>query len=105
MTAKWDAWGLRLDLHGDGRTVRGYVPVFGSTITAATSVGPTGGHRRYAPGHGVANLPRPHCGGSPKVNCATCLPGVYRPLLGVDMAKDFAKLTVAQMANARRVSI
>jgi photosynthetic reaction center cytochrome c subunit len=32
---------------------------------------------------------------SPKVNCATCHNGVYKPLFGVSMAKDFPELTVA----------
>jgi photosynthetic reaction center cytochrome c subunit len=34
-------------------------------------------------------------GDSPKVNCATCHAGVYKPLFGVSMAKDFPELTVA----------
>ena len=34
-------------------------------------------------------------GDSPKVNCATCHNGVYKPLFGVSMAKDFPELTVA----------
>ena len=33
-------------------------------------------------------------GDSPKVNCATCHNGVYKPLFGVGMAKDFPELTV-----------
>ena len=32
-------------------------------------------------------------GDSPKVNCATCHNGVYKPLFGVSMAKDFPELT------------
>jgi photosynthetic reaction center cytochrome c subunit len=32
-------------------------------------------------------------GDSPKVNCATCHEGVYKPLFGVSMAKDFPELT------------
>lgn len=32
-------------------------------------------------------------GDSPKVNCATCHSGVYKPLFGVSMAKDFPELT------------
>ena len=32
----------------------------------------------------------------PKVNCATCHNGVYKPLFGVGMAKDFPELTVAK---------
>jgi photosynthetic reaction center cytochrome c subunit len=35
-------------------------------------------------------------GDSPKVNCATCHNGVYKPLFGVGMAKDFPELTVAK---------
>ena len=31
-------------------------------------------------------------GDSPKVNCATCHNGVYKPLFGVSMAKDFPEL-------------
>jgi len=31
-------------------------------------------------------------GDSPKVNCATCHQGVYKPLFGVSMAKDFPEL-------------
>jgi photosynthetic reaction center cytochrome c subunit len=34
-------------------------------------------------------------GDSPKVNCATCHNGVYKPLFGVSMTKDFPELTVA----------
>ncbi len=34
-------------------------------------------------------------GDSPKVNCATCHNGVYKPLFGVSMVKDFPELTVA----------
>ena len=34
-------------------------------------------------------------GDLPKVNCATCHQGVYKPLFGVSMAKDFPELTVA----------
>jgi len=34
-------------------------------------------------------------GDSPKVNCATCHNGVYKPLFGATMAKDFPELTVA----------
>ena len=34
-------------------------------------------------------------GDSPKVNCTTCHNGVYKPLFGVSMAKDFPELTVA----------
>jgi photosynthetic reaction center cytochrome c subunit len=34
-------------------------------------------------------------GDSPKVNCATCHNGVYKPLFGVGMAKDFPELTAA----------
>ncbi len=34
-------------------------------------------------------------GDSPKVNCATCHNGVYKPLFGVSMAKDFPELTGA----------
>jgi photosynthetic reaction center cytochrome c subunit len=34
-------------------------------------------------------------GDSAKVNCATCHQGVYKPLFGVSMAKDFPELTVA----------
>jgi photosynthetic reaction center cytochrome c subunit len=34
-------------------------------------------------------------GDSPKVNCATCHNGVYKPLFGVSMAKDFPELTTA----------
>jgi photosynthetic reaction center cytochrome c subunit len=34
-------------------------------------------------------------GDSAKVNCATCHQGVYKPLFGVGMAKDFPELTVA----------
>ncbi len=29
---------------------------------------------------------------SPKVNCATCHNGVYKPLFGVSMARDFPEL-------------
>jgi len=32
-------------------------------------------------------------GDSPKVNCTTCHQGVYKPLFGVSMAKDFPELT------------
>ena len=32
-------------------------------------------------------------GDSPKVFCATCHNGVYKPLFGVSMAKDFPELT------------
>jgi photosynthetic reaction center cytochrome c subunit len=32
-------------------------------------------------------------GDSPKVNCATCHNGVYKPLFGASMAKDFPELT------------
>ncbi len=35
-------------------------------------------------------------GDSPKVNCATCHNGVYKPLFGATMAKDFPELTRAQ---------
>jgi photosynthetic reaction center cytochrome c subunit len=35
-------------------------------------------------------------GDSPKVNCATCHNGVYKPLFGATMAKDFPELTKAQ---------
>lgn len=35
-------------------------------------------------------------GDSPKVNCATCHNGVYKPLFGVSMAKDFPELTSAK---------
>jgi photosynthetic reaction center cytochrome c subunit len=38
-------------------------------------------------------------GDSPKVNCATCHNGVYKPLFGVSMAKDFPELTVRSAAN------
>ena len=34
-------------------------------------------------------------GDSPKVNCATCHDGVYKPLFGVSMAKDFPELNAA----------
>ena len=34
-------------------------------------------------------------GDSPKVNCTTCHQGVYKPLFGVSMAKDYPELTVA----------
>jgi photosynthetic reaction center cytochrome c subunit len=34
-------------------------------------------------------------GDSPKVNCATCHNGVYKPLFGASMAKDFPELTSA----------
>ena len=34
-------------------------------------------------------------GDSPKVNCTTCHNGVYKPLFGVSMAKDFPELTKA----------
>ena len=34
-------------------------------------------------------------GDSAKVNCATCHNGVYKPLFGVSMAKDFPELTTA----------
>ena len=34
-------------------------------------------------------------GDSPKVNCTTCHQGVYKPLFGVSMVKDFPELTVA----------
>jgi photosynthetic reaction center cytochrome c subunit len=34
-------------------------------------------------------------GDSPKVNCATCHNGVYKPLFGVSMAKEFPELTPA----------
>jgi photosynthetic reaction center cytochrome c subunit len=34
-------------------------------------------------------------GDSPNVNCATCHNGVYKPLFGAAMAKDFPELTVA----------
>ncbi len=34
-------------------------------------------------------------GDSPKVNCTTCHAGVYKPLFGVGMSKDFPELTVA----------
>lgn len=33
-------------------------------------------------------------GDSPKVNCTTCHQGVYKPLFGVSMIKDFPELTV-----------
>jgi photosynthetic reaction center cytochrome c subunit len=32
-------------------------------------------------------------GDAPKVNCATCHNGIYKPLFGVSMAKDFPELT------------
>ncbi len=32
-------------------------------------------------------------GDSPKVDCATCHNGVYKPLFGVSMIKDFPELT------------
>jgi photosynthetic reaction center cytochrome c subunit len=35
-------------------------------------------------------------GDSPKVNCATCHNGVYKPLFGVAMAKDFPELTAGK---------
>jgi photosynthetic reaction center cytochrome c subunit len=35
-------------------------------------------------------------GDSPKVNCATCHNGVYKPLFGVSMVKDFPELQAAQ---------
>jgi photosynthetic reaction center cytochrome c subunit len=35
-------------------------------------------------------------GDSPKVNCATCHNGVYKPLFGVGMAKDFPELTAGK---------
>jgi len=35
-------------------------------------------------------------GDSPKVNCATCHNGVYKPLFGVSMTKDFPELTTAK---------
>jgi len=35
-------------------------------------------------------------GDAPKVNCATCHNGVYKPLFGVSMAKDFPELTAPQ---------
>jgi photosynthetic reaction center cytochrome c subunit len=35
-------------------------------------------------------------GDSPKVNCATCHNGVYKPLFGVGMAKDFPELSAAK---------
>lgn len=35
-------------------------------------------------------------GDSPKLNCATCHNGVYKPLFGVGMAKDFPELTSAK---------
>jgi photosynthetic reaction center cytochrome c subunit len=35
-------------------------------------------------------------GDSPKANCATCHAGVYKPLFGVSMAKDFPALTAAR---------
>ena len=49
------------------------------------------------PLHGTLPLARlgPE-GDSPKVNCATCHNGVYKPLFGVSMVKDFPELTVAQ---------
>ena len=34
-------------------------------------------------------------GDSPKVNCTTCHQGVYKPLFGVSMAKDFPELLAA----------
>jgi photosynthetic reaction center cytochrome c subunit len=34
-------------------------------------------------------------GDSPKVNCATCHNGIYKPLFGVGMAKGFPELTAA----------
>jgi photosynthetic reaction center cytochrome c subunit len=41
--------------------------------------------------------------GDPKVNCATCQNGVYKPLFGAGMAQDFPELTGApgQRAAAR----
>lgn len=39
-----------------------------------------------------ANRLGPALGDSPKVNCATCHNGVYKPLFGVAMAKDFPEL-------------
>jgi photosynthetic reaction center cytochrome c subunit len=35
-------------------------------------------------------------GDSPKINCATCHNGVYKPLFGAAMARDFPELTVAK---------
>jgi len=35
----------------------------------------------------------PAPGDCPKVNCATCHDGVYKPLFGVSMAKNFPELT------------
>jgi len=34
-------------------------------------------------------------GDSPKVNCATCHQGVYKPLFGKSLAVDFPELTAA----------
>lgn len=45
-----------------------------------------------------ATLPRARLGvlgDSPKVNCATCHNGVYKPLFGVSIAKDFPELTAS----------
>ena len=45
-------------------------------------------------------------GDSPKVNCATCHNGVYKPLFGVSMAKNFPELTgtPAPAASAQAAS-
>jgi photosynthetic reaction center cytochrome c subunit len=32
-------------------------------------------------------------GDAPKVYCATCHQGVYKPLFGISIAKDFPELT------------
>jgi photosynthetic reaction center cytochrome c subunit len=38
---------------------------------------------------------------SPKVNCATCHNGVYKPLFGVSMAKDFPELKATPVAQSQ----
>jgi photosynthetic reaction center cytochrome c subunit len=44
-------------------------------------------------------------GDSPKVNCATCHQGIYKPLYGVSMLKGFPELAKpAQTASAKPVA-
>ena len=44
-----------------------------------------------------ANRLGPALGDAPKVNCATCHNGVYKPLFGVSMAQGFPELSGAQV--------
>jgi photosynthetic reaction center cytochrome c subunit len=46
-----------------------------------------------------ANRWGPELGDAPKVNCATCHNGVYKPLFGVSMAKDFPELKGTPVAQ------